>query len=110
MKRIYLILTILGFIAPNIFVTKVSVETGNILLWTKPAETIAGMYANDISTAFMIDLLFIVLVFMIWSYREARKYNIKNVGMLWVLTFLFGLAGPFPLFLYLREQKMERIN
>lgn len=33
MQRIYLILAILGFIAPNILVAIESFETGNILLW-----------------------------------------------------------------------------
>ena len=65
------------------------------------------MFANKIATAFIIDLLFVVAVFMLWSYDEAKKHNIKNIGFRWVFTFLFGMAGTFPLFLYLREQKME---
>lgn len=104
MKSIYLILAIIGFILPNIFALKVTFETGNILFYTDIPTTFAQMFANDIATAFGIDLLFTVGVFLYWSYQESRKHQIKNVGLVWILTFLFGLAGGFPLFLYWREK------
>lgn len=107
MKKIYLILSVLGFIAPNIFVTKVSLATGNILLWLDPATTFSEMFANWIAAAFVVDLLVVVLVFFVWSYFEAKKYEIKNMWLIWVLTMFFGLAGTFPLFLYWREGKMS---
>lgn len=105
MKNLYLILAIIGFILPNIFVFIESVETGNIVLYTNPIATINGMFANRISTIFMIDLLFAVLVFFIWSYSQSKQYGIKKTGFVWILTLLFGLAGGFPLFLYLKEKK-----
>ena len=101
MKNIYLLLTILGFIAPNIFVVIESIESGNIFLWFDPLATINGMFANRIATAFVIDLLVVVIIFFIWTYREAEKHHIKNIWFIWVLTILFGLAGTFPLFLYI---------
>jgi hypothetical protein len=107
-RKIYLTLSILGFIIPNYFTLKVSIETGNILYWTKPAETLAGMFDNDISSGFVLDLLPAVLVFLVWSYWESKKLNIKNWSILVVLSLLFGIAGPFPLFLYWRELALER--
>ena len=104
MKKVYLLLAILGFIAPNIFVVRESIETGNILFYTNPMATMHGMFANTISTAFMVDLLFVVLVFFVWSYHEAKKYKIKRVWLIWILTLIFGIAGAFPLFLYLKER------
>ena len=105
MKKRYFLLAILGFIVPNIFVIQESIATGNILLWLDPIATFNGMFANRIASAFMTDLLFVVLVFFLWSYHEAQKYQIKNVWLIWLLTMLFGIAGAFPLFLYLREDK-----
>jgi hypothetical protein len=105
MKRIYLILSVIGFVAPNIFVGMQSMETGNILLLLDPAATMAGMYANTISTAFVVDLLVVVFIFFIWTNSEAKKYHMKNIWIIWLLTLLFGMAGTFPLFLYLREKK-----
>lgn len=104
MKLIYLILSIIGFIAPNIFVAIESVETGNVLLWLDPTATINGMFGNRIATAFIVDLLVVVFIFFFWTYHEAKRQGIKNVWVIWVLTVLFGMAGTFPLFLYLREK------
>jgi hypothetical protein len=107
MKNLYLLLAILGFILPSIFVSIESVETGNILLYTQPLATIEGMFANRISTIFMIDLLFGVLVFFIWTFTESKKHQISNLWLVWLLTLLLGFAGGFPLFLYLREAKVS---
>ncbi|MCY7410707.1 MAG: DUF2834 domain-containing protein [Chitinophagales bacterium] len=103
MKNIYLFLAIIGFIAPNIYVAFESFQTGNILLWLDPAATIHGMFGNNISTAFVLDLLFAVIAFFVFTFHESKKCGIKNVWVYWVLTMLFGMAGSLPLFLYKRE-------
>jgi hypothetical protein len=108
MKNTYLSLAIIGFVAPTILVFNESIETGNILLYTNPLATVEGMFANRISSIFMIDLLFAVLVFFIWSYEEKKKLKIKNIWIVWSLTMLFGLAGGLPLFLYLRSREMNK--
>ena len=107
MKKVYLILTIIGFILPGIFVAKVSIETGNVLFYADVMETFKQMFANDISSAFVVDLLFIVMLFLFWSYREGKKLGMKRVWLVWIWTFAFGIASGLPLFLYLREQKLE---
>jgi hypothetical protein len=108
-KTTLLVLTVLGFLAPNILVIKVSIETGNILLWTHPAATIAAAFGNDISSAFLIDLLFVVSVFFIWTYTTAKQLAIKNVWLYWLLALLFGMAGVLPLFLYQIEKKKKKV-
>ncbi|MEO0334454.1 MAG: DUF2834 domain-containing protein, partial [Bacteroidota bacterium] len=54
--------------------------------------------------AFITDLLFIVILFLVWSYLESKKYNIKNTWFVWLYTFAFGIAGGLPLFLYWKER------
>jgi hypothetical protein len=108
MKKLYLFLAVIGFIAPNIIVFMESVDSGNILLLLHPAATIAGMFANRISTAFIVDLLVVVFIFFVWSKVEATRYGIKNVWFIWLLTLLFGMAGTFPLFLYAVETKRRK--
>lgn len=105
MKNTYLTLCIIGFILPNILVTIESLETGNILLYMNPIATFQGMFANRISSIFAIDLLFTVAVFFLWSFQEARTKQVKNLWLVWTLTLLLGLAGGFPLFLYLKAHK-----
>lgn len=104
MKNLYLTLAIIGFIAPNILVSIESYETGNLLLYTNPLATMKGMFANRISTIFMIDLLFAVMVFFIWTYYDGKKTGVKKIGLVWLLTMLLGLAGGFPFYLYLKEK------
>ena len=107
MKKTYLILTILGFLIPNVLVAKVSWETGNVLLYTDLITTLQAMFANDISTIFVLDLLFVVGVFLWLSYREAQKVGMQThkLWVSWIFTFAFGLAGGLPLFLYFRESE-----
>ena len=104
MQTKYLQLCILGTILPNIFVIKESLASGNILLYTYPIETIKSMFVNNITSAFMLDLLFVLLLFLIWSYQESRKYRIKHLGWVWLYTFAFGIAGGLPLFLLIRAK------
>ena len=104
MKTIYLILCVIGFIVPNIYVAKISIESGNLLLWLDPVSTISGMFANDIATAFVVDLLFTVLVFFYWTWSEAGRLGMKRPWPIWLLTMMFGIAGALPLFLYKREK------
>lgn len=66
------------------------------------------MFANQISSAFIIDLILVVFIFFIWSNKEANRYGIKNVWIIWLLTLLFGMAGSFPLFLYMIEDMRHK--
>jgi hypothetical protein len=107
MKRFYLALTAIGYLASNWFVVLVSLRTGNLLLWTRPRETMAGMFANPIATAFAIDLLLAALVACIWFHSEGRRLGMRRIPVYWILTLGFGLAGTLPLFLYHRESRLS---
>lgn len=105
MKRSYLLLSIIGFVLPNIFVFLESIESGNYLLYTRPLETMELMFANRVSSAFMMDLFFVVILFLVWSYRESQQLAMKKWWLVCVLTFTCGIAFGLPFFLYLREDK-----
>jgi len=107
MKQAYLVLAVVGFIVPNIFVWNESVATGNWLLWLQPGSTLNGMFGNRISTAFIADLLIAVIVFCVFVYVEGRKLAMNHIWKYWLLVFLFGMAGTLPLFLYQREKKIH---
>lgn len=107
MKNTYLLLAIIGTILPNIFVIKETLESGNFMLYADPVATFYGMFANNISSAFAIDLLFVVGLFLWWSYQEAQRLNIPKIGWFWIYTFAFGIAGGLPLFLYFRAGYLQ---
>lgn len=108
MRSLYALLAVAGFIVPNVLVFQESVETGNILLWLDPAATLSGMFGNRIAAAFVTDLLCVVLVALVWIVIESKRLNMKNSWVYIVLTLLFGLAGPLPLFLYQREKALGK--
>lgn len=107
MKKIYLILTIIGTILPNIFVIMESIESGNYLLYRYPVDTFQSMFVNNITSAFITDLFFIVILFLIWTYKESKNYSINNVYLVWIYTFAFGIAGGLPLYLFVRENTKQ---
>ena len=110
LQRLYAALAVVGYVATNWLVLLVSIETGNWLLWTKPAETTAGMFANRISAAFAIDLLVTVLVACILFHVEGKRLGMRRIWSYWLLTFTFGLAGTLPLFLLHRERRLEQLE
>ena len=107
MRKIYLILATIGFAAPNLLVLLESFENKNILLWSKPTDTVAALFINRISTIFAIDLFWAVLVFFIWLTIEGNRLGMKRTWTYIALTMLFGLAGAFPLFLWAREKYLK---
>jgi hypothetical protein len=110
LRRLYGVLAAVGYISANWFVLQVSIDTGNVLLWTRPLETMAGMFANRIATAFAIDLLITALVACIWFHVEGTRLGMRRVWSYWLLTLAFGLAGTLPLFLLQRERRLEQLE
>ena len=98
MKSFWLVLSIIGFVLPSVLVGMESIETGNWLLYAHPVATIEGMFANRISSIFMLDLLFGVLVFFVWTHQEAKLHKVPRLWLIWGLTMLLGFAGGFPFF------------
>ena len=106
MSRVYLVLTVVGYLAAGVPMLLESARSGNLLFWTDPQRTTAELFVNLTSTAFALDLLVVVLVALVWITREARRLGIQRVWAFWVLTLLFGLGGTLPLFLYVRERRL----
>src|SRR5215210_4886457 len=110
LKRLYAVLSVAGYVSANWFVLRVSIDTGNVLLWTRPLETMTGMFANRIATAFAVDLLMTALVACIWFHVEGTRLGMRRVWTYWLLTLAFGLAGTLPLFLLHRERRLEQLE
>jgi hypothetical protein len=107
MQRVYLILAALGYLAPGVPMFMESARSGNLLFWTDPQRTTSELFANLTSTAFALDLAAVVIVALVWMTREARRVGIARAWIFWLLTMSFGLGGTLPLFLYLRERRLQ---
>lgn len=103
-KNVYLVCTILGAILPwSVLISQFNAE--------QPVVGMFGfLFANAYSAAFTADLLFSIIAFIIFVGYETQRWNMKN-AWLFIFATLVGLSFALPLFLYFREQKLEkRIN
>lgn len=102
-KKIYLALAILGTLVPCYFLVSFLLDFG-----LDPGLLIQQLFANDISTFFAVDLIISSLVFWLFAYREAQALDIPRWWVSIVANLLVGLSLSLPLFLYLREDALER--
>jgi hypothetical protein len=111
MRSLYVALTVVGFAIPLVFVPLYAREhPDNLLFIMNPAKTLQLMFGDVGRAGFSADLLWVFLVFFVWLTAEARVHGIRRPWIYMVLTCLFGMSGPFPLFLYVREKKIRAMS
>ena len=98
MKRLYLILAILGAVLPYIFFGLYIYDNGLNL-----PGFVSSLFANPPATGFTVDLLFTSIVFWIMMFYERRKSNGPNPLLFIILNLLIGLSCAFPAYLYARS-------
>jgi hypothetical protein len=101
-KNTYLILAIIGFIAPYYFFLQLSGENG----FDIPA-LIQPLFANNLLRGVAMDFMVSVIVFWVYVFAEANKLQMKNPWLYLLATLLVGMSFALPLFLYFRERKLE---
>jgi hypothetical protein len=102
MKNAYLILAILGFIAPYYFFLQVPPED----LRDIPA-LIQPLFANDFMRGLTMDLTVAAITFGVFVIAEANRLGMRNPWLYLLAALLVGLSFALPLFLYFRAKKLE---
>ena len=101
-KNIYLILAIIGFIAPYYFFLQLPGENGfNLPFLIQP------LFANNLLRGVAMDLTVSVIVFWVYVFVEADRLQMKNPWLYLPATLFVGLSFALPLFLYFRERTLE---
>jgi hypothetical protein len=105
MKVLYLLLTVAGSIAPWFWL----LQDPSALL--SPLFFLQQAFANNIATALTTDLLISAIAFFCFVWIELKRANLPQSRIiLYVgLTFGVGLSCSLPLFLYHREESLERM-
>ena len=67
---------------------------------------ISQLFANNMATFFVVDPQITALVYLIFSYQAAQRYQIRRWWVYLLATLLVGLSFSFPLFLYIRYDKI----
>lgn len=98
MKGFYLTMMVVGTVAPWLGFGAFFAERGlDIVAFAQ------GLFANGAAAGFAVDVLLSILIFLVWSRRDART---QGVNMWWLVlpaSFAVGLSLALPLYLYLRE-------
>ncbi|WP_211099568.1 DUF2834 domain-containing protein [Azospirillum agricola] len=63
-----------------------------------------SLFVNGAAGGFSADVLITIVVFWVWSWRDAAKNNVARWWLILPASFFVGLSLAFPLYLYLREQ------
>ena len=107
LKWIYLLLAIFGAILPtlaNIEFAKSYGPAFDIQLFIELANN------NPASQSLSRDLLVGSTAVFVWIISESKRLEMKNLWVVILTTFTIAFAFSAPLFLYLRELRIEEIN
>ena len=104
LKTLYLLLAIAGSIAPWFWLLQ---EPAALI---SPSLFVQLTFANNIATAWAIDLLISASVFFAFVSIELKRLGSTRLWILLYigLTFGIGLCCSLPLFLYRRELILDR--
>jgi len=105
-KHIYILLALIGLLATwyfniQFYLTAEDTSISNFIELTNlsfPAKSISA------------DISVVAITFLIWMVYESRKLKIKYWWVIIPLTFLVAIAFSFPLFLYMRTNRIEKIE
>ena len=106
-KIFYLSLTLAGLIIPwhyNLQFIGQSDGTFSI------AEFIAASSSNAASQSLSSDLAIACIAGLLWIFFESRRLGMRFFWVYIVLTFSVAYAFAFPLFLFIRQGKLETIQ
>ncbi|MEM7590228.1 MAG: DUF2834 domain-containing protein [Cyanobacteria bacterium P01_A01_bin.83] len=105
MQIIYLGLSVLGLILPYSQLIPFFGDRGFDLavFWSE-------LFANQISTAFSLDVFVSSVVFWLFLWQEGTRLNLKLRWIYIVFNLTFGLSFALPLFLYMRSIKITQMQ
>lgn len=106
-KSLYLLLTIVGAIAPWSFLLTFFLQNGlSLNLFFQ------NVFANHVASAVAIDLLICADVFFCFSFIELKRLGLSRrwLFVYVVATFGIGVSCALPLFLYWRERTLETLK
>ena len=101
-KNLYLFLCFVGAVLPYSLFVPFLLENGldfRLIL--------DQMFANRISGSFALDVIVSSVVFWVFAFVEGRRAGVANLWAPIAANVVVGLSLGLPLFLYLRERRVE---
>lgn len=104
MRKLYLLLAVIGFFLPYYFFVSFLIVNG-----LNPQLLLSQLFANNISSFFAVDLIISAIVFWVFLYRESQRCQMENWWVYIVATLIIGPSFALPLFLCFRESRIEKL-
>ncbi|MEO3476916.1 DUF2834 domain-containing protein [Phaeobacter sp. CAU 1743] len=101
MRTFYAVSAIIGTLVPWLFFGSFFALNGIDI----PAF-LRGLFANGAAAGFSADVLLSILVFWVWSWRDARDLGLRRWWLLLPAGCTVGLSLALPLYLWMREGRM----
>ena len=103
----YLSLTLAGLIIPWYYNLQFMDQSGGAF---SIAEFIAASSSNAASQSLSSDLAIACIAGLLWIFFESRRLGLRFFWIYIVLTFSVAFSFAFPLFLFIRQGKLETIQ
>ena len=98
------LLAILGLVLPWCFNLQFLAAGGSLL------DFLRAGFANAAVSSVTVDILIAAGAFLIWMIVEARRLGMRHWWIYVVLTFSIAFAFAFPLFLLMRERRLQELS
>jgi hypothetical protein len=105
LRHLYLIFCLLGLLLPYSQFVPWIVEHHalNMPLFMR------DLFANRISAFFALDVIVSAMVLLVFIQSEGRRLQMRLLWLPMLGTVFVGVSLGLPLFLYLRQSKLDRI-
>ena len=101
-KTLYLFLCVVGAVLPYSLFVPFLLENGLDL-----RLVVDQLFANRISGSFALDVIVSSIVFWVFVFVEGRRAGVTRLWVPIAANLVVGLSLGLPLFLYLRERRLE---
>ncbi len=98
-RTFYLAMAVIGTVVPWLFFGSFFAQHGFAL-----PLFLQSLFANGPAGGFSADVLISILVFWVWSWRDARSHQVQRWWLVLPASFFVGLSLSLPLYLYLRAR------
>ena len=99
MKKLYLLLAIIGAFAPDYFFFQfIQAEGVNLKAF------ISALFVNGAASSFTLDLLLSSLIFWLFMFHQFKESNGPKPFLFIFLNLAIGLCCAMPAYLYAREK------
>lgn len=103
----YLLLTLAGLSIPWYYNLQFMEQSGGAF---SLAEFIAASASNAASKSLSADLAIACLAGLLWIFFESRRLGLRFFWVYILLAFSVAYAFAFPLFLFIRQGKLEKMQ